>query len=236
MTLVCFFPVAIPIKPTPRNHIYGAFSFQGFPYVERTSFDILVAVEGSKPRIQQTEPTKLLTGLSTGGRSAVDALLPVVYDELRALAQGYLRHERSDHTLQPTALVNEVYVKLAGQSNVNWSDRAHFMALAARAMRNTLVNHALARAADKRGGGLRPVLLSTSIMPSSNGAIDTVELDEALKSLGTLDTRKVQVVEMRFFGGMTVDEIAHVLGVSVSTVEADWRMARAYLSSELSGN
>lgn len=193
-------------------------------------------MEGSEPRIQQTEPTKLLTGLSTGGRGAVDALLPVVYDELRALAQGYLRHERSDHTLQPTALVNEVYVKLAGQSNVNWSDRAHFMALAARAMRNTLVNHALARATDKRGGGIRPVLLSTSIMPTSNGAIDTVELDEALKNLGTLDTRKVQVVEMRFFGGMTVDEIAHVLGISVSTVEADWRMARAYLSSELSGN
>jgi RNA polymerase sigma-70 factor, ECF subfamily len=203
---------------------------------ESPTICILIPVDGSDQKALQGDRTQLLTGLSTGGRGAVDALLPVVYDELRNLAQGYLRNERADHTLQPTALVNEVYVRLAGQSNVNWSDRAHFMALAARAMRNTLVNHALARAADKRGGGVRPVLLSTSIMPSTRGTVDTVELDEALKNLGTLDPRKVQVVEMRFFGGMTVDEIAHVLSVSVSTVEADWRMARAYLSSELAEN
>lgn len=166
----------------------------------------------------------------------MDALLPIVYDELRALAAACLRGERSDHTLQPTALVNEVYVKLAGQANINWSDRAHFMALAARAMRNTLVNHALARAADKRGGGVRPVLLSTSIMPSEKNAVDAVELDEALTQLAALDSRKAKVVEMRFYGGMTVEEISHVLGISISTVEADWRMARAHLSSQLARN
>ncbi len=197
---------------------------------------ILSYVDGSDSQHPIPDCSRLLTGLATGGRAAVDALLPVVYDELRALAASYLRQERSDHTLQPTALVNEVYVRLAGQTNVNWSDRVHFMALAARAMRNTLINHALARAADKRGGGVRPVLLSTSIMPSETGAFDTIELDEALTNLGRLDQRKMQVVEMRFFGGMTVEEIAHVLGVSISTIEADWRMARAFLSSELAEN
>lgn len=177
--------------------------------------------------------TRLLKGLAGGGRAAVDALLPLVYDELRALAGSYLRKERSDHTLQPTALVNEIYVRLVGQTDINWSDRAHFMALAAKAMRNALVNHALARAAEKRGGGAKPLLLSTSIMPSARGVIDTVDLNEALTNLGNLDSRKAQVVEMRFFGGMTVEEIAHVLDVSISTVESDWRMARAWLSSEL---
>ncbi|RIK66029.1 MAG: RNA polymerase subunit sigma-70 [Planctomycetota bacterium] len=179
------------------------------------------------------EATRLLRGLSEAGPAAVDQLMPVLYDELRALAASYLRKERAGHTLEPTALVNEVYVRLAGQANVSWSDRAHFMALAAKAMRNTLVNHAEARAAEKRGGGVRPVLLSTSILPSKGNDIDTMELHEALTRLGALDARKVQVVEMRFFGGMTVEEIAHVLGVSTSTVEADWRMARAWLSSEM---
>ena len=177
--------------------------------------------------------TRLLHGLASGGRAAVDALLPLVYDELRDLAGIYLRRERSDHTLQPTALVNEIYVRLVGQTDINWSDRAHFMALAAKAMRNALVNHALARAAEKRGGGVKPLLLSTSVMAAPKGCVDTVDLNEALTNLGKLDARKAQVVEMRFFGGMTVEEIAHVLDVSISTVEADWRMARAWLSSEL---
>lgn len=193
-------------------------------------------VDGSDRHLDDASRSELLTGLSVGGRAAVDALLPIVYDELRALAAACLRGERSDHTLQPTALVNEVYVKLAGQANINWSDRAHFMALAARAMRNTLVNHALARAADKRGGGVRPVMLSTSIMPSEKNAVDAVELDEALTQLAALDSRKAKVVELRFYGGMTVDEISHVLGISISTVEADWRMARAHLSSQLARN
>ena len=180
------------------------------------------------------EATRLLHGLDVGGREAVDALLPVVYEELRALAASYLRHEQARHTLQPTALVNEVYIRLAGQSKVSWGDRAHFMAIAAKAMRNMLINHALARAAQKRGGDARRILLSTSIIPGKEEPIDALDLDEALKGLSELDPRKVQVVEMRFLGGMTVEEIAHVLNVSVSTVEADWRIARAWLSSELS--
>lgn len=177
-----------------------------------------------------------LSGIDLAGRGGVDAVLPAVYDELRALAASYLRRERPNHTLQPTALVNEIYIRLAGQSGINWEDRVHFMALAARAMRNALVNHALARAAEKRGGGMHPVMLSASFTPARTAAIDPLVLDEALTDLAAHDQRKAQVVEMRFFAGMTVEEIAHVIGVSMSTVEADWRMAKAYLSGKLAEN
>lgn len=181
------------------------------------------------------QATRLISALGTGGRSAVDALLPVVYEELRALAASYLRQEQARHTLQPTALVNEVYLRLAGQSSISWGDRAHFMAIAARAMRNLLINHANARDAQKRGGGANRLQLSTTFTPAeAEEQLDALDLEEALTELARLDARKAQVVEMRFLGGMTVEEIAHVLNVSVSTVEADWRLARAWLSSELS--
>ncbi len=178
-------------------------------------------------RIEQTDGRE---------RASIDVILPAVYDELRALAATYLRRERANHTLQPTALVNEIYIRLAGQSSMNCHDRVHFLALAARAMRNALVNHALARAAEKRGGGRRPVMLSGSFASARDVAIDPLELEEALSDLAALDSRKSQVVEMRFFGGMSMEEIAQVLDVSISTVEADWRMARAYLSGKLAEN
>lgn len=183
-----------------------------------------------------SERLSRLSGIDLAGRGCVDAVLPAVYEELRALAASYLRRERPNHTLQPTALVNEIYIRLAGQSGINWEDRVHFMALAARAMRNALVNHALARAAEKRGGGSQPVMLDGSFTPARRAAIDPLILDEALTDLAARDARKAQVVEMRFYAGMTVEEIAHVLGVSMSTVEADWRMAKAYLSGKLAEN
>ena len=177
--------------------------------------------------------TRLLAGLSDGDQAAADELLPLVYEELRSLAAAYLRRERTGHTLQPTALVHEVYLRLAGAANADWRGRAHFLAVAAKAMRNTLVNHALARKAAKRGGGAERVLLSGVAIASSRGEVDSLALHEALERLMALDGRKGRVVEMRFFGGLTSEEIAHVLGVSLSTVEADWRMARAWLALEL---
>lgn len=176
--------------------------------------------------------TQLLLQLSTGDDRAAAELVPLVYDELHALAAGYLRRERSDHTLQPTALINEVYLRLIHASGVDWKGRAHFLAVAARAMRRILVNHADARRAEKRGGGA--AVLSMSVEPAeAPRSFDLLALDEALQGLAQLDPRKVEVVECRFFGGMSVEETAHVLNVSVSTVEADWRLARAWLSNEL---
>jgi RNA polymerase sigma factor (TIGR02999 family) len=180
------------------------------------------------------DATRLLERLNDGDAAAAHDLLPLVYDELRALAGAYFRRERPDHTLQPTALVHEAFLKLIGQTGPEWKGRAHFLAVAATAMRHTLVNHALAKKAAKRGGGAQPVLVDVDLAGTSAGGLNTLELDQALKDLAALDERKAKVVEMRFFGGMTIDETAAVLNVSVSTVEADWRMARAWLSSQLS--
>ncbi|TWT41069.1 RNA polymerase sigma factor [Phycisphaerae bacterium RAS1] len=168
-----------------------------------------------------------------GDVDAAGELLPLLYDELRALAASYLRRERAGHTLQPTALVHEVYLRLAGGASDDWSGRAHFLAVAAKVMRNTLVNHALARKAAKRGGGAERVLLDGATLADKPGNLDSLDVHEALERLAALDERKARVVEMRFFGGLTSEEIAHVLHVSLSTIEADWRMARAWLAAEL---
>ncbi|MGE0478829.1 MAG: sigma-70 family RNA polymerase sigma factor [Phycisphaerae bacterium] len=180
------------------------------------------------------ETTGLLRAMTAGDPSAGATLLPLVYDALHGIASRYLRQERPGHTLQPTALVHEVYLRLVGSGDVGFRGRAHFLAVAGAAMRNILVNHALARRAAKRGGGARPA--GIEVEPPSDGppVPDVVALHDALGRLAALDARKAQVVEQRFFGGMTTAEIAIVLGCSVSTVEADWRMARAWLSSELS--
>lgn len=178
--------------------------------------------------------TKLLDRVGRGEGQAADELLPLVYDELRSLAAAYFRRERSDHTLEPTALVHEAYVRLVQQANPEWANRAHFFAVAAKAMRNILVNHAVARAAEKRGGGRPAITLDTDLAPSTIKEIDPIELNDVLDRLATLDERKARVVELRFFGGLSVDEVAQVLGVSLSTIEADWRLAKAWLSKELS--
>lgn len=162
-----------------------------------------------------------------------EAVLPRLYDELRGIAGGYLRHERADHTLQPTALVHEAYMKLIDQTRLPWNDAAHFRAIAARAMRQVLVDHARKNGAEKRGGDRLKVTLDSAVSVTSDKLIDVLNLDELLSKLAELDQRKASVVELLFFGGLTHEEASRVLGVSRKTVEADWYMARAWLGTHL---
>jgi RNA polymerase sigma-70 factor (ECF subfamily) len=163
------------------------------------------------------------------------ALAAIVYDELRGLAAGYMRGQRRDHTLQPTALVNEAFLKIVKSNPAAATSRSHFLAVAATAMRQVLVNHAEARGARKRGGGRRRVELLDGVGAPDRAVslLDVLAIDESLRRLEALDRRKASVVEMKLFGNLTTEEAAEVLGVSVSTVESDWRMARAWLSREL---
>jgi RNA polymerase sigma factor (TIGR02999 family) len=178
---------------------------------------------------------RLLDQISGGDQAAAGRLLPVVYDELRALAGSFLRAERPDHTLQPTALVHEAYLKLVGQVQVTWANRAHFMAVAASAMRRILADHARRRRAAKRGGGWHEITLDEAVDLDSGRDLDLVDLDEALTKLASLDQRKSRVVELRFFGGLTNPAVAEVLGVSRKTVADDWTVARLWLRRELGG-
>ena len=160
--------------------------------------------------------------------------MATVYDELRAMAAGMLRYERPDHTLQPTALVNEAYLKLCRGRDAEWNDRAHFCAVAARAMRQILVDHARTRGRQKRGGGWLRVTLSDTPVVNPNEDVDILALDEAMHELEALDERKARVVELRFFGGLTNAEVADVIEMAPKTAEADWYMARAWLRKRLS--
>jgi RNA polymerase sigma factor (TIGR02999 family) len=177
--------------------------------------------------------TQLLRAITEGRDSGVNELLPVVYDELRRLAETFLQQERADHTLQATALVHEAYLKLVDQRSARWQDRAHFFAVAAQAMRRILVDHARTHGRAKRGGGLRPVSLDGQAELAHQPDADLVVLDEALERLAQDSPESIRVVEMRYFAGMTIDETATALGVSTSTIERDWRYARAWLFREL---
>lgn len=177
--------------------------------------------------------TRLLLEWSNGDQAALDQLMPLVYDELRQVARQYLRHERPGHTLQPTALAHEAYLKLVDQQRVRWQNRAHFFAVAAQLIRRILVDHARSHAAAKRGGGLRAVTLEAMLEPSVNRELNLVALDDALAQLATLNPRQARLVEVRFFGGLNVDETAEVLGVSSATVKREWRTAKAWLHREL---
>jgi len=176
----------------------------------------------------------LLRAWSGGDQAALEKLTPIVHGELHRLARGYMRSERPGHSLQATALVNEAYMRLAGYTRMRWQDRAHFFAVAAQVMRRILVEHAR-RHNLKRGGGIPHVSLDEAALVSVDDDVDLVALDDALTALARLDARKVQVVEMRFFGGLSVDEAADVLGVSPVTVKRDWRAAKAWLYRELAG-
>jgi RNA polymerase sigma-70 factor (ECF subfamily) len=178
--------------------------------------------------------TELLIAWSAGDESARDRMLPLVYDELRRLAASYLRRERPGHILQPTALVHEAYVRLIDQRQVDWSNRAQFIGLAAVMMRRILVNHARDRMAAKRGAGAEHVPL-TVVGELGSPEVDLLDLHEALDRLAQLDERKSQIVDLRFFGGLTMDEIAETLHVSRATVEREWKFARAWLYSAVSG-
>ena len=177
----------------------------------------------------------MLLAWNRGDPDALDALLPVVYDELRRLAAHYLRGERVGHTLQATALVNEAYLRLIEVRKVQWQNRAHFFAMAARLMRRILVDAARARGYQKRGGGAPIVALEEALVVSDEPGRDLVALDEALTALAALDPRMSQVVEMRFFGGLSLDETAEALHVSRDTVKRDWKMAKLWLLRELRG-
>jgi len=177
--------------------------------------------------------TACLAALSQGDKSALDRLVPLVYDELRRQAAGFLRKESPGHSLQPTALVHEVFLKLADQTRVSWKGRSHFFAVGAQAMRRILVDHARKRKRVKRGGGRQRITLDEALVVSPRRDEDVLALEDALVQLAKLDSRQAQIVEMRFFGGLTVQEVAEVLGVSKRTVEAEWTMIRAWLRREL---
>jgi RNA polymerase sigma factor (TIGR02999 family) len=183
--------------------------------------------------------TELLISLSSGNREALNDLLPLVYDELRTIARRRLRYERSGHTLDTTALVHEAYLKLIQLDRVQWQSRAHFLAIAAQAMRNILVSHARGKKRIKRGGGAPHVSLDEAEDVSDLNAIEAdriLALDEALERLAELNPRHARVVEYRFFGGMTIEETAAVLNVSPGTTRRDWSLLRAWLGRELGGS
>lgn len=178
--------------------------------------------------------TLLLSQIRAGNRDAESKLMPLVYAELRRLARRYMRSERADHTLQPTALVHEAYLGLLGQREKNWQDRNHFFAMAAKQMRRILVDHARAHRSEKRGGDQGRVQLEDALIYSPEKSAQIVALDEALKRLAKQDPRQAEAVELRFFGGLSEEEVAAIQGVSTRTVMRDWAVAKAWLYSEIS--
>lgn len=189
--------------------------------------------QSGNPMDTSPEVTQLLLAWSEGDREALERLTPLVYRELKKIAESYLRRERADHTLQPTALAHEAYLKLIDQQHVRWQNRAHFYGIAAQAMRRILVDHARGRLAEKRGCG-QAVSLDESVDASDQRADQLVALDEALNALAEFDPQQSRVVELKYFGGMTLEETAEALGVSRATVIREWRMAKAWLYDELS--
>jgi RNA polymerase sigma-70 factor, ECF subfamily len=177
--------------------------------------------------------TRLLYDWSSGDEKAAERLMPLVYDELWKLARAYLLRERADHTLQPTALINEAYLKLVAQTRVNWQNRSHFYGIAAQMMRRVLVDHARSHAAEKRGGLRNKLSLDEANVLTEERAANLIALDEALKRLSEVFPRKGQVVEMRFFGGLSVEETARVLDISDKTVMREWQSAKLWLYREL---
>ncbi len=179
--------------------------------------------------------TILLNRIGAGHGSAPDELLPLVYGELRRLARGYMQQERPDHTLQPTALVHDAYIRLVDWENVSWQNRAHFFSVAAQVMRNILVDHALQRKAKKRDFGQR-VELTEEIRLGPNKDIDLLALNEALEALAQTEPTQAKIVELRFFGGLSIEETSHVLGVSPSTIKREWLLAKTWLYRRLKSN
>jgi RNA polymerase sigma-70 factor, ECF subfamily len=181
------------------------------------------------------EITRLLAESREGSRDALDQLLPLVYDELRGIASRYLRSERDDHTLQPTALVHEAYIRLVSQRDVDWQNRAQFLGVAAQLMRRLLVDHARSRKAEKRGAAETFVVLDEALDAVTANAhdVDVILLNDALDRLEELDAKQSRIVELRYFGGLNVEETAHVIGLSTATVKREWAMARAWLKLAL---
>jgi RNA polymerase sigma factor (TIGR02999 family) len=190
----------------------------------------------TSPSSPPHEITQLLAEWSEGNQAALDQLYPLVYNELRRLAHGYLRRERKGHTLQTTALINEAYLRLVDQKNVHWANRSHFFGISAKIMRRILIDHARRYDYAKRGGGAQRISLDEAAIVAKQRGRALLMLDEALTSLAKIDPRRSQVVELRYFGGLNNEEIAGVLKISENTVMRDWNMARAWLYQELSGS
>lgn len=183
---------------------------------------------------QKHELTQLLIDWNNGDQSAFDRLMPLIDEELRRLAHRYMSREREGHTLQTTALVNEAFVRLVNRKNVNWQNRAHFFGIAAQLMRTILVDHARSHACVKRGGGAFKLELDDALVVSQEKASEVIALDDALKELARLDPQQSRIVELRFFGGLTVEETAEVLHLSPATIKREWSTAKAWLFHELS--
>jgi RNA polymerase sigma-70 factor (ECF subfamily) len=225
-------PSSFVLPGIPRDsqgliHLFGPIEF----WYNRLNSEGPSAVVMVTPSPQ--EVTQLLIDWSNGDKAALDKLMPVVYSELRRLASHYMRQERSGHTLQSTALVNEAYVRLAECQGTRWQDRAHFFAVAAQVMRHVLIDHARRYKYVKRGAGAVKVSLDEAAVLTQERAGDLIALDEALKSLEQIDPRKSRVVEMRFFGGLSIDETAEVMKLSSMTIQREWRWAKAYLYREV---
>ena len=184
--------------------------------------------------LSSKQVTQLLIDWSNGDKAALDRLIPLVYDERRRLARHYMRRERAGNTLQTTALVNEAYLRLIDQRNVRWQNRAHFFAIAAQLMRRILVDRARKRYNSKRGGGVRKVSLDEPAVVSRERGADLIEPNDALEGLEAIDQRKSKVVELRFFGGLNIEETAEVMAISPATVQREWSMAKAWLYREIS--
>lgn len=183
----------------------------------------------------QVDVTGLLLQLKQGNQEAAGKLIPVVYEELKRLARAHMRRERSDHTLQTTALVHEAYLKLVRQETVQWQGRSHFFGIAAQLMRQILIDYARGHLREKRGGGKAAVPLTETLAFSPEHSEELIRLDEALKRLSTIDPRQGKIVELRFFGGLSVEETSEFLGVSPKTVKRDWAVAKAWLHAEVRG-
>jgi RNA polymerase sigma factor (TIGR02999 family) len=183
----------------------------------------------------QADVTRLLINWTNGDKTALEALMPMVYGELHRLARRYLRRERSDHTLQSTALVHEAYLRLVDQKGVQWQNRAHFFAVAAQMIRRILVDHARTHNAEKRGGGACKLALDEAIAVPQRRDLNLVALDEAIDGLAAIDPQQGRIVELRFFGGLSIEETAEVLSISPATVKRDWAVAKAWLYRDLSG-
>lgn len=179
------------------------------------------------------QATRLLIDWSNGNREAAAGLMPLVYDELRRLARGYLQRERGDHTLQATGLVHEAYLRLVHQKTTTWKNRAHFFGVAAQLMRRILVDHARRHRTEKRGGEWAKVEFDEALAPSTSRSLDVIALDDALEELAQLNLQHSRIVELRFFGGLKLEEVGEVLGVSERTVQREWRMARAWLRRKI---
>ena len=183
---------------------------------------------------ERANATQALRAHTSGDRLATSRLLPLVYDKLRSLASHYMRRERADHTLQPTALVHEAYLRLIDSSQVDWKGKTHFLAVAATQMRRVLTDHARAHQAQKRGGGVRLMGLDENVGGGPDNAVGMLALDEALEKLARNSVRQSRVVELRYFGSLSVEEVVRMLDVSPGTVKGDWRVAKAWLARELS--